>query len=335
MLRLSVIIVGYNGASYLPQCLDSVLDQDIAADSYEIIYVDNQSQDDSVARVRQQYPQVRVVALDENRGYYGGFNYAAETVADGSYLLALPQDTIVHRGCLRALIAAADDDPRLMVGLVNTINPPASEYDQQDRTAMPDHVYWCATNRFGQTNLIARDFFDAPRDILAYSGVAALIRREAAEALNGYFDQRLSHLVGDTELGIRANVLGYRCKIIPQAVVFHIEDNKTFNDVGFLQRSFVGARDSIVIYYKLMYTLEFMLFSPLLLVGQATKVFTLRFPRWQRLLLFVPALLLSPVTYVLALRRMRLFAAIRREMLDQRPTGHFYLLRTVVTKALD
>ena len=333
-MRLSVIIVGYNAENYLANCLQSVFDQSLPADDYEVIYVDNHSRDQSVALVHEQFPTVTVLARSDNAGYYGGFNWAAAETAQGDYLLALPQDTVLHHDCLRELVQAADDDPQLMVGLVNTINPNAPEYGAQDRQARPDHVYWCATNRFGQTNLVQYPFFETPRSILAYSGVAALIRRSAQDDLLGYFDERLSHLVGDSELGIRANVLGYACKIVPTAVVFHIEDNKQFNNPGFLRNAFEGARDSVVIYLKLMNLWEFVLFAPLLLIGQASKVFTLRFPVWQRALLFIPASGLSPVTFALALRRAPTFAADRRVLLARRPGGYFRLLSLIVRRAL-
>ena len=50
-LEASVIVVGYNGARYLHDCLSSILDQDMPADQYEVIFVDNHSADDSVALV--------------------------------------------------------------------------------------------------------------------------------------------------------------------------------------------------------------------------------------------------------------------------------------------
>lgn len=333
-MLISVIVIAYNGEAYLRNCLNSIMDQRLSGAEYEIIYVDNASQDDSLAILAADFPTVRVVAHQQNLGYYGGFNHAATEIAKGDYLVALPQDTILHRDCLAELVKAADEDPLLMVGLVNTINPNAVEYEGRDRNNLPEHVYWCQTNRFGQTNLISREFFAAPRRILAYSGVSALIRRDVDDRLGGYFDERLSHLVGDTELGIRANVLDYHCKVIPTAVVFHIEDNKHITSTAFLKNSFIGARDSVIIYFKLMYTLEFLLFAPFLLVGQATKVFTLRFPRWQRLILFFPALVLSPVTFLLALLRIPEFTEGRREVLSRRDNGYLHLLKTVIGQRL-
>jgi GT2 family glycosyltransferase len=331
---LSIIIVGYNGTPYLANCIDSLFDQTLSREAYEIIYIDNNSTDNSVAFVQDHFPDVVVVACEKNLGYYGGFNHVAKTIAHGEYLLALPQDTILHRECLQSLVQVANNDPQMMIGLANTINPFSSEYEAKDLQGWPQHVYWFSMNRFGQTNMVVHKFFQESRPILAYSGISALIRSDVQHYLGGYFDDTLSHLVGDTELGIRANVLGYSCKIIPTAVIFHIEDNKKFTNRVFLWRSFVAARDSIVIYWKLMYSFEFLLFTPFLLFGQATKVFTLRFPFWQRLILFIPALLLSPVTFIFALTRMTEFSQSRKDILDRRTTGYFYLLRTTLMQHL-
>jgi hypothetical protein len=70
------------------------------------------------------------------------------------------------------------------------------------------------------------------------------------------------------------------------------------------------------------------------MLGQASKVLTLRFPGWQRALLLIPALALSPLTFLLALWRFPEFAASRRAILAQRPHGTFYLLRTILEKRL-
>ena len=51
--RASIIVLGYHGWHYIEPCLESVLDQDMPLDSYEILYVDNKSLDDSSPRVRE------------------------------------------------------------------------------------------------------------------------------------------------------------------------------------------------------------------------------------------------------------------------------------------
>ena len=66
----SVIIVNYNGADYLQACLESVLRQGYA--SFEVIVVDNSSDDDSKQVLEEYSSRVKVVYLDRNTGFGGG-----------------------------------------------------------------------------------------------------------------------------------------------------------------------------------------------------------------------------------------------------------------------
>ncbi|NBD35035.1 MAG: glycosyltransferase, partial [Chloroflexi bacterium] len=69
--HVSVIIPNWNGAHHLPTCLDSLAAQTLA--EHEVIVVDNASQDNSLD-VLARYPRVRVLPLDENRGFTGACN---------------------------------------------------------------------------------------------------------------------------------------------------------------------------------------------------------------------------------------------------------------------
>ncbi len=63
MPRVSVIIPNWNGARYLVTCLDSLRRQTYT--DFETIVVDNASQDESVALIERDYPEVRLIRLDE------------------------------------------------------------------------------------------------------------------------------------------------------------------------------------------------------------------------------------------------------------------------------
>ena len=74
--RVSVIIPNWNGARLLPGCLDSLRLQTYR--DFETVVVDNGSKDESVALMRARYPEVRVLALPENRFFAGGVNAGIE-----------------------------------------------------------------------------------------------------------------------------------------------------------------------------------------------------------------------------------------------------------------
>lgn len=109
-MDLSIIIVSWNVADLLVNCLRSIL-QHPPAGEYEIWVVDNASQDRSVEAVREQYPQVKVIANAENIGFAAANNQAM-ALASGRYLLLLNPDTLVYAGTLQILIDFLDAHPR-------------------------------------------------------------------------------------------------------------------------------------------------------------------------------------------------------------------------------
>ena len=93
-MKLSVIIVNYNVKAFLQQSLSSIVRSCQQIDS-EIIVVDNHSLDNSVEMVRQEFPNVRLIANTENLGFAKANNQALE-IAQGEYVWLINPDTIVQ-----------------------------------------------------------------------------------------------------------------------------------------------------------------------------------------------------------------------------------------------
>src|SRR3954451_1524004 len=106
---VAVLIVSYNTASELVECLESVKAQRLSI-SQEILVVDNASVDDSVALTRELHPDVQVLASETNLGFAAGVNLAAEQ-ADAEYLLLLNPDTVVQDHAVDKLVAFARANP--------------------------------------------------------------------------------------------------------------------------------------------------------------------------------------------------------------------------------
>ncbi len=107
----SVIVLNYNGAHFLPACLDALRVQTYPADRFEVIVADNGSQDGSLHLLRNAYPWVRVHETGGNLGFSGG-NNAAIAVARGDYIILLNNDTIATCDWLEQLVAVAEQHPR-------------------------------------------------------------------------------------------------------------------------------------------------------------------------------------------------------------------------------
>ena len=100
---ISVIIPNWNGAAHLPTCLDSLRRQTYP--HFEVIVVDNGSTDNSLQLLERDYPEVKVVALPENRGFAGGVN-AGIRQARGEIIAVFNNDAQADPRWLEELAAA-------------------------------------------------------------------------------------------------------------------------------------------------------------------------------------------------------------------------------------
>src|SRR5260370_16969756 len=109
----SVVIPNWNGARYLPTCLDALRAQTYAC--VEVSVADNASTDDSRVLLARDYAEVRLVALASNRGFTGACN-AGIRATKGTYIALLNNDTEVDPGWAAAVVACFERHPE--AGLV-------------------------------------------------------------------------------------------------------------------------------------------------------------------------------------------------------------------------
>ena len=104
---VSIIIVNYNGAKYLHECLNSI--KKIEYRSYEVIIIDNASSDDSIPIIKNEFPWVRMVKLSNNFGFANGSNIGSK-YANGEFLVFLNNDTKVDTEWLSELVKVIISD---------------------------------------------------------------------------------------------------------------------------------------------------------------------------------------------------------------------------------
>jgi len=107
---VSVIIVSYNTRELLRECIESILCEQGDGLAVEVIVVDNASADGSAAMVAERFPQVRLIANPDNRGFGAACNQGLE-VARGRYALILNADIRAQPGALQRLVGFMDAHP--------------------------------------------------------------------------------------------------------------------------------------------------------------------------------------------------------------------------------
>lgn len=210
---VSVIIPNWNGAVHLPTCLESLRRQTWR--DFEVIVVDNGSQDDSLELLARDYPEVRVLALGENRGFAGACN-AGIRAARGEFVVLLNNDTEADPRWLEEVVAAFRRHPE--AGMV------ASKmllFDRRD-TFHTAGDYYRVDGRPGNRGVWQADRgqYDREEYVFSACGGSAAYRRAMLEDV-GLLDEDFFYSCEDVDLAWRAQLAGWRCVYAPRAVVYH------------------------------------------------------------------------------------------------------------------
>lgn len=248
---VSVIIVNWNGRHLLGECLDSLMAQRFL--DFEIILVDNGSHDGSVDFVREHYPAVRLIVLDENRGFSEGSNVGIRC-ATGRYVALLNNDTKADPGWLEQLVYAAEAAPAAGMW--------ASKILSYANPRIIDNVglliYRDGLAR-GRGRLEYDDGrFDQAAEALLPSGCAALYRKAVLDEI-GLFDEKFFAYADDVDLGLRARLAGWGCIYVPTARVYHKYSASSSSYSPF--KVFLVERNRIWVLLK-YYPIELILASP-------------------------------------------------------------------------
>lgn len=210
--RVSIVVVAFNSRPYLGTCLSTLLAQDYP--SFEVILVDNASDDGGPEEVERLHPEVRVIRSGSNLHYTGGNNLGF-AAAGGELIGSINPDTEVASGWLSALVEALDSNPA--AGLVTSR---VCLYKDRDRLNTCGNVVHLSGLGFCRGLGEPVDSYPEATEVPAISGAAFLARRSLLEEIGG-FDETFTAYVEDTDLSLRAALAGYSVIYAPASVAFH------------------------------------------------------------------------------------------------------------------
>ena len=209
---ITVIVVNWNGKRFLGDCLGALRRQDVPG--VRILLVDNGSEDGSVEFVEQAFPEVEILPFGRNLGFAEGNNRALERVGT-EYVALLNNDAIPHPSWLKNLVRALERHPR--AGFA------ASKMLFRDRPTVIDRAgdgYTTAGNGWLRGRGEDAGRFGEEEWVFGACAGAALYRSAMLENI-GLFDNDFFILHEDVDLSFRAQLRGYGCIYVPDAVVFH------------------------------------------------------------------------------------------------------------------
>jgi GT2 family glycosyltransferase len=232
--ELSVIIVNWNGGELLRRCVESLAASPPSV-AYEVIIIDNDSSDDSVARLRESESaralgsELRIVENEENLGF-GRANNQAFKLTDAPLVFLLNPDTEVTRGSVDTLVEAVRSGVRTgMAGpkLLNADGSVQVSVWRGDPSAWEALLTGFRLHRLlprrarGELLLAEHWDYSRRREVGMLSGAAMMLKREVLDEVGG-FDERF-HMYGeDNEWCLRIRRAGWRLVFVPEAVVMHL-----------------------------------------------------------------------------------------------------------------
>jgi len=211
-MDFSIIIVNFNTKDLLENCLKSIFYY-CPGGNFEIVVVDNNSADDSLAILRKDFSQIKVIANQENVGF-GIANNQGAKIAQGEFLLFLNSDTIFNEDILAPIKEFFLANPK--TGIVSPRLVLANGFNQR-------HAF----GRFPNLKrLLARsvDYKEEVKGIRGVdwvSGAALAIRQNVWQKIGG-FDEKFFMYFEDVDLCLSAKKLGFSVYILPNARLTHL-----------------------------------------------------------------------------------------------------------------
>jgi len=234
-LKVSVVILNWNTKGYLQEFLPGVIQ---SCEGFgEAVVADSASTDGSFEMLVDDYPELKLIPLESNFGFTGGYNRALRLL-DSEYFVLLNSDIQVSNDWLKPLVEWMDTHPECAVcgpklhALVK--EPQTWESDAPIYKASDNFEYAGAAggyiDKFGfpycrgrVLKKVEKDIgqYDKARNVMWISGACMMVRRSVWEELGGLDEQFFAHME-EIDFCWRARLAGWEVTVVPQSVVWHL-----------------------------------------------------------------------------------------------------------------
>src|ERR1700719_76914 len=216
---ISVVVVTWNRRDLLRSCLQSLTRQKLEQ-TFEVVVVDNGSDDGSPEMARQEFAEnpafrLKLIRNQANRGFCAGNNQGF-AASDSEFVALLNNDAEAEPDWLAALVRAFEGRPEVgMAASKILVHEDPGRIDKVGHLIYPD-----GQNRGRGSGELDAGQFNRVEEVLWPDGCAAMYRRAMLDQIGG-FDEDFFAYADDAELGLRARIAGWKCLYTPQAVVRH------------------------------------------------------------------------------------------------------------------
>lgn len=250
--KVAIIIVTWNGRHFLEKCLPSLKKLDYPSSKVKTIIVDNGSRDGTIAWLKENYPEIRVVKNKTNVGFAKSNNQGIRLALRDrkvKYVFTLNNDTEADTGMLKNSVLFMEGAKNVGIGASKTIN-------FANRSLIDSAGDFFAKNTFRVINrghlIKDRGQFDKTEEILSACAAASIFRRKTLEEVKlgrEYFDEDFQSYIEDVDLNIRARLKGWKVFYIPSSVVYHV-GSATASKLSKKFKEYVSRRNRVLMVVK-------------------------------------------------------------------------------------
>ena len=251
-----VLILSYNGKFLLKECLESYLNNSYP--NFEIILIDNGSSDGTDEYIKENFPKVSLLRIENNLGYSGGMNKGLDEAfnkRDADYVLISNNDVKAHKDVVKELVSTAllDNKIGFVTGKVYFYDSPEI---LQTVGKMEHKILWMGTHIGYKEKDIGQYEFE--KEIQWCDDIFWLVNRKVFKETGGY-DEEFFLTGEDYDWQARAKQKGFKIFYNNKAKIWH-KDSMTVSKASPL-RVYYTYRNKIIIQYKYRSKKEFRIFS--------------------------------------------------------------------------
>ena len=247
-MKVSVVILNWNGCDMLRTFLPSVIRYS-KSEEVEVCVADNGSTDASVEMLREEFPCVRIIVLDQNHGFADGYNLALQQV-EAEYVVLLNSDVEVTEHWLEPMISYLDGHPEVAACQPKIRSQRQKEYFEYAGAAggfIDKYGYpFCRGRIMG---VVEKDEgqYDTILPVFWATGAALFIRHADYREAGGLDGRFFAHME-EIDLCWRLRSRGREIVCIPQSTVYHVGGATLKKENP--RKTFLNFRNNLVMLYK-------------------------------------------------------------------------------------
>ena len=223
MAKVVVAILNWNGEALLKQFLPSVL-KHTNPDLAEVVVIDNASTDKSL-EVLASFEGIRVVKLDKNYGFAGGYNRGLQLISsDAAYFVLLNSDVEVTPHWLEPIVQMMDNNREVAMAQPKILSYKNKNYFEYAGAAggfLDKHYFPFCRGRIFDTVEEDKHQYDTVSEVFWASGAALFVRKDVFFEVGGFDEAFFAHME-EIDLAWRIKNRGYKIIAHPQSFVYHL-----------------------------------------------------------------------------------------------------------------